>query len=80
MLSVANEEGDVVTQLGPISHLGSGVVREIITSNLKENKNYSLSVKIKMFSQTLTSHHDFICKLVYLIDLSISLINNKYVA
>ena len=49
----------MVTQIGPLSHLGSGVVTQNITLNLKGNQNYSLKVQVELDSQVFTSykHH-----------------------
>lgn len=62
-LIVENEGGELVTQFGPVPYLGSGVVREVIILDLKENQNYSLRVRIETQLQMMTSYKHFFSKL-----------------
>ena len=49
-----------MTELGPVSHLGSGIVKQTIVSSLKENQNYSLQVRAETHTvQTVTSNKHF---------------------
>ena len=53
------ENEHTVTAVGPITKVGSGIVRETIKAGLKANQEYSLKVQVLYHSQLATSdkHH-----------------------
>ena len=52
-----------MAEVGTFPLLDSGVVKESITSNLKENQNYSLRLRVDAQSQTASSQKYFFSKL-----------------
>ena len=57
-----NEQGDVIAEVGTFPLLDSGIVKESITSDLKENQNYSLRLQVDAQSQTASSQRYFFSK------------------
>ena len=49
-------QGNPITQLGPIRYTGPGLIKEVITNNLRENHSYTLTVKVERGLQVTTSH------------------------
>ena len=52
-----------MAEVGAFPLLDSGIVKESITSNLKENQNYSLRLRVDAQSQTALSQKHFFSKL-----------------
>ena len=52
-----------MAEVGTFLLLDSGIVKENIASNLKENQNYSLRLRVDAQSQTASSQKYFFSKL-----------------
>ena len=52
-----------MAEVGTFPLLDSGIVKENIASNLKENQNYSLRLRVDAQSQTASSQKYFFSKL-----------------
>ena len=62
-LVVEDENKHLVTMFGPISKLGSGVLKEVITSKLIQgNRMYSLKVQAELYSQVAMSNKHYFSK------------------
>ena len=48
--------GNPITELGPIPYTGPGLIKEVITNNLRENHSYTLTVKVERGLQVTTSY------------------------
>ena len=54
-ITIENKGGGFVAQLGPTPNFGTGVVKELVTSNLKANESYLLEVRVESRSRAAKS-------------------------
>ena len=65
-LVIENMQGNLKVEINTFPDLPSGEIKESIRLNLKENQEYSLKLRVKAKSQTITSQKHIFSKLVFI--------------